>query len=98
MNNELLALLEYIEQERGINRDTMIEVLEEALVSAARKSVDQPADDLDVQFEKDTGEYIVLAKLEVVETNPDMCPNCIDLEKALTRFPETKVGEVIDWE
>ena len=98
MNNELLALLEYIEQERGINRDTMIEVLEEALVSAARKSVDQPADDLDVQFEKDTGEYIVLAKLEVVETNPEICPNCIDLEKAQTRLPATKVGDVIDWE
>lgn len=98
MNNELLALLEYIEQERGINRDTMIEVLEEALVSAARKSVDQPADDLDVQFEKDTGEYIVLAKLEVVETNPETCPNCIDLEKAQTRLPDTKVGDVIDWE
>lgn len=98
MNNELLALLEYIEQERGIDRDTMVGVLEEAMISAARKSVDQPADDLDVQFENDTGEYIVLAKLEVVEANTETSPNCIDLEKALTRFPEAKVGDVVDWE
>ncbi|MCK5843890.1 MAG: transcription termination factor NusA [Victivallales bacterium] len=98
MNNELITLLEYIEQERGIDRDTMVEVLEEALISAARKSVDQPADDLDVKFEKDTGEYKVFAKLEVVESNSETCPNCIDLEKALTREPKTAVGDVIDWE
>ncbi|NOY74544.1 MAG: transcription termination factor NusA [Kiritimatiellaeota bacterium] len=98
MNNELITLLEYIEQERGIDRDTMVAVLEEALVSAARKSVDQPADDLDVKFEKDTGEYKVFAKLKVVESNSETCPNCIDLEKAMTRNPGVAVGDVIDWE
>lgn len=98
MNSELLALLEYIEQERGIDRDTMISVLEGALVSAARKSVDQPAEDLNVEFDKDTGEYKVWAKLEVLEDNTDKCPNCIALEKAVSRFPKCKVGEIIEWE
>jgi len=98
MNNELLALLEYIEQERGIDRETMVEVLEGAMVSAARKSVDQPADELEVQFDKDTGEYKVLAKLEVVEENPDHSPNCIAFDKAVTRFPDAKKGDVIEWE
>ena len=98
MNNELLALLEYIEQERGIDRETMVEVLEGAMVSAARKSVDQPADELEVQFEKDTGEYKVLAKLEVVQENPDHSPNYIDLEKVLTRFPDSKIGDIVEWE
>jgi N utilization substance protein A len=98
MNNELLALLEYIEQERGINRETMVEVLEGAMISAARKSVDQPADDLQVQFDKDTGEYKVWAKLKVVDDEAVKCPNCIALEKALTRFPDTEEGEVVEWE
>ncbi len=98
MNNELLALLEYIEQERGIDRETMVEVLEGAMVSAARKSVDQPADDLEVQFDKDTGEYKVWAKLEVVKENNEKCPNCIAIDKALTRFPKTKEGDIIEWE
>jgi transcription termination/antitermination protein NusA len=98
MNSELLALLEYIEQERGIDRETMITVLEGALVSAARKSVDQPADDLNVDFDKNTGEYKVWAKLDVVEDNSDKSPNCISLEKAITRFPDCKTGESVEWE
>ena len=98
MNNELLALLEYIEQERGIDRETMVKVLEDAMVTAARKSVDQPADDLNVQFDKDTGEYKVWAKLKVINDETVKCPNCINLEKALTRFPDTKEEDIIEWE
>lgn len=98
MNSELLALLEYIEQERGIDRDTMIKVLEGALVSAARKSVDQPADDLRVEFDKDTGEYRVWAQLEVVDDNDEKSPNCIALTKAVSRFPDCKNGDTVEWE
>ncbi len=98
MNNELLALLEYIEQERGIDRETMVKVLEDAMITAARKSVDQPADDLDVQFDKDTGEYKVWAKLKVVNDESVKCPNCINLEKVLTRFPDAKEEDIVEWE
>lgn len=98
MNSELLALLEYIEQERGIDRETMISVLEGALVSAARKSVDQPADDLKVEFDKDTGEYKVRAQLEVVDDNEEKSPNVIAFEKARSRFPNVNLGETIEWE
>ena len=35
--NELLSLLEYIEQERGIDRDELIDAIENSLVSAGRK-------------------------------------------------------------
>lgn len=98
MNSELLALLEYIEQERGIDRETMVSVLEGALVSAARKSVDQPADDLRVEFDKDTGEYKVWAQLEVVDDNEEKSPNVIAFEKARSRFPEVNLGETVEWE
>ena len=98
MNSELLALLEYIEQERGIDRDTMVKVLEGALVSAARKSVDLPAEDLKVEFDKVTGEYRVLAQLQVVESNDEKSPNCIALAKAVSRHPDCKTGDVVEWE
>jgi N utilization substance protein A len=98
MNNELSALLEYIEQERGIDRETMVHVLEEAMESAARKSVDLPADELNVEFDQDTCEYRVMAKLEVVESNPEKSQNRIELETAKSRYPNAKVGDVVDWE
>jgi N utilization substance protein A len=43
MNGELLSVLEYIEREKGIKREVLVEAVESALVSAARKIM--PADD-----------------------------------------------------
>ncbi len=39
MNNELLSVLSYLERERGIQRETLIEAIEFALQSAAKKSM-----------------------------------------------------------
>lgn len=39
MNNELLTVLSFLERERGINRETLIEAIEFALQSAAKKSM-----------------------------------------------------------
>ena len=39
MNSELLATLEYIEQERGISRDQLVGALEAAILSASKKSI-----------------------------------------------------------
>ena len=47
MANELLTILEYIEQERGISRDSLIKALESAILTAARKSI-HPASELKV--------------------------------------------------
>ena len=35
MNNELLATLEYIEQDRGISKAQLIDAIEKALLTAA---------------------------------------------------------------
>ena len=39
MNNELLAILEYIEQERGISKEQLMEAVEKALVKAFNKKI-----------------------------------------------------------
>lgn len=38
MSNELLTILEYIEQERGISRDVLVKAIETALLSASKKA------------------------------------------------------------
>ena len=55
MNHELLAILEYIEQERGISKEQLAEAVEKALLSASRKSI-HPASDLEVKLDRSTGE------------------------------------------
>ncbi|MBQ4107599.1 MAG: transcription termination factor NusA [Lentisphaeria bacterium] len=95
MNNELLTILQYIEQERGISRAMLVKALETAILSASRKSI-HPASNLTVRIDPENGSIKAWAKLEVVEENPN-CDQLL-LERARERFPEVRAGEVIDWE
>jgi len=56
MSQELIAILEQIEREKGIKKEILIEAVESALVSAARKAIDvSPEDELRVEIDKNTG-------------------------------------------
>ena len=95
MNNELLNIFECIEQERGINRSKLIEALETAILSASKKSI-HPANDITVKIDPKTGDIRAWAKLQVVEqpVNADQ----LVLARAQERFPDVKVGDIVDWE
>ena len=95
MSNELLTILEYIEQERGISRESLVKALESAILTASRKSI-HPASNLKVKIDPPTGKIQAWAMLEVVESNP----NCDQLliARARERFPEVKPGEIVEWE
>lgn len=95
MANELLTILEYIEQERGISRNSLVQALETAILTAARKSI-HPASDLRVVIDPKTGNIQAWARLTVVEENPNN--DQIALERARERFPLVSLGEVVDWE
>lgn len=95
MNNELLAVLEYLEQERGVSREVLIEAIETALMSASKKSI-HPADNLDVKVDPKTGEIEAWAKLEVVDTIPNS--NQILFDRVVEKMPDVKLGDVISWE
>ena len=95
MNNELLTILGYIEQERGISRDQLVGALEAAILSASKKSI-HPANDITVKIDPKTGDIRAWAKLEVVDHLPNADQLIID--RAQERYPDVKVGDIIDWE
>ncbi len=66
MNADLLAILDFWEREKGISKDTLLEAVQEALVSAAKKAIG-PARDLRVSIDPKTGDIQAFAKLIVVE-------------------------------
>jgi N utilization substance protein A len=41
MNSEFIAVLENLERERGIKREVLIEAVQNALLSASKKAVEQ---------------------------------------------------------
>ena len=95
MNNELLAMLDYIEQERGISKDQLVAAVESAIASASRKSI-HPASKLEVKLDRKTGQIRAWAKLKVVDSFPNN--DQISIEKAKKVFPDVQLGDEIDWE
>lgn len=66
MTNELLALFEYYEKEKDLDRETMVEVIQQALLSASKKSIG-PARELRIDVDPAKGKIRAIAKLVVVE-------------------------------
>ncbi len=95
MNHELLAILDYMEQDRGVSKEQLIDAVEKALLTASRKSI-HPASDLEVKIDRTTGDIRAWANLEVVEANPNN--DQILLSAARVRYPEAKSGEIVKWE
>ena len=55
MNGELLSILESIEREKGIDREILIQAVEAALVSAARKTVGDEEAEVTVKIDRTSG-------------------------------------------
>jgi N utilization substance protein A len=71
MSQEFLAVLDYMEKEKGIDREVMIAAIESALLSASRKSLGT-TNEMRVEMNKTTGEIKAFATLRAVDkvTNP----------------------------
>jgi N utilization substance protein A len=96
MNTELQTVIEQMERERGIDREILIEAVENALVCASRKSTGQTRD-LRIEIDRNTLEIKAMASLEVVDKfKPG--PEEVDLHKARVTHPEAQVGDLIDRE
>jgi N utilization substance protein A len=56
MNGEILAILEQIEREKGISKEVLVEAVETALATAARKVLKlKPEEEINVQIDRKTG-------------------------------------------
>ena len=96
MNSEFIAMLDYLERERGIKREVLIEAVSNALLSASKKAVG-PARELRIDINPKTGTIRALANLMVVEkvTNEH---DEISLSKARKVKPDSQIGEVLEVE
>lgn len=68
MNGELLSVLDHLEREKGIKREVLLEAVESALASAARKVVGKKTEDVSVKVDPKTGEISVFSGGEEVDS------------------------------
>jgi N utilization substance protein A len=95
MNNELLAILNYMEKDRGINREILLEAVEFALQSAARRNFGANQD-LRIHIDRQTCDIKAFTPTTVVSGTPG--PGEISLADARRLRPEAAVGELVDVE
>lgn len=96
MSNEMLTLIEYLSQNRSISRETLIRAMENAILSASRKSI-HPASELKVKIDPVAGTIKAWAVLEVVDYIPQNSDQLV-IDRAKERYPDVKVGDKIEWE
>lgn len=94
MNKDLVAIFEYLEREKGIKRDVIIQAIEESLRAAARKSV-KGLINITVKIDSKTGEIEVYCQKEAVDkvTIPE---EEISLEEARKINPNCEIGDWVD--
>jgi N utilization substance protein A len=96
MNNELLAILEFWEREKGIAKDVLLAAVQDALVSAAKKAVG-PARELRCTIDPKSGDIQAWAKL-VVSDRIVSKHDQISVFDARRIKPDAKVGDEVEVE
>lgn len=94
MSSELLAVIESLEKERGIDRESLAQMVEAAIMSAARKGVDV-ARDLRVEVDRKTLDIRAFVKAVVVE-RPRSRQSEISLAEARRFKSDAQLGDQIE--
>ena len=93
MDLDLNAVIEQVSKEKGLDKEAVVEILEDAMMTAARRRLGLTCD-LEAQFNPETNEIELFEFKEVVEEITDDSIQ-IPLETAKTEDPDVEVGDTL---
>ena len=96
MSKALIAGINQVATDKGLDREVIFQAIEAALISAYKRNFGSIAN-VTSEVDRTSGEMRVFAEREVVEDAINTRTE-INLEDALKLFPETKLGDVISVE
>jgi len=96
MNNELLEALTVLEKEKDISKETMLEAIENSLLTACKNHFGK-SDNIKVVMNHETCEYKVIAEKSVVEVVEDEVME-ISLAKAKMMDSKYELGDIVQIE
>lgn len=103
MNREFIEALEELEKDRGIEKDILIDAIQQALLSAYKKNYRLDKNDfganVKISFNAENGEVKVFSQRKVVADN-DLYDALyeIELSEAREKSPNYEIGDVVDCE
>ena len=99
MNKELVEALNALEKEKEISKETLFEAIENSLITACKNHFGK-ADNVKVEINRETGDFLCYAEKEVVataeEVEDDLLQICID--DAVKVSKKAKVGDILNVE
>lgn len=95
-NNELLEALNVIEKEKSIPKETLLEAIENSLLTACKNHFGK-SDNIKVNINPETCEYHVFQEKTVVEVVSDPCTE-ISLANAKMEDSKYEVGDIVNIE
>lgn len=98
MNTEFIQALGELVKEKGIDRDVLLETIEQALTSAYKKNFGS-AQNVRVDMNKETGDIKVYSQRTVVDES-DLYDTFleIELDEARKVNPNYEIGDVLEFE
>src|SRR5699024_10673678 len=93
MSNELFEAIKYLGEEKGIDKDVLMETLEAALISAYKKNF-KSSGNVAVIFDEEAGKMIINAQKTVVEEEEEE----ISLEEAKEMNLNYEIGDTVEIE
>jgi N utilization substance protein A len=97
MNSDLTTMLDYLEREKGIKRDILVEAISTAILAASKKTFTSGTRELRIEINPQSGAIKAIAKLIVAE-KPANAHEEISVAKARSIKPDVQPGEEIDVE
>ena len=96
MNKELMEALDILEKEKEISKETLFEAIENSLMTACKNHFGK-ADNVHVEINRETCDFLVYAEKEVVPTKDDVEGDCLQiaLEDAQEISKKAQVGDMI---
>lgn len=96
MNKELMEALDMLEKEKEISKETLFEAIENSLVTACKNHFGK-ADNIKVEINRDTCDFLCYAEKEVVPDQDDVEDDCtqISLEDAKEVSKKAQIGDMI---
>jgi N utilization substance protein A len=96
MSAELLYALDQLEKEKGIDKEIIIDALEQALISAYKRNFGS-AQNVEVSIDRSTGAIRVYALKTIVDEISDSATE-MSLEQAKRFGPDFEIGDMVEVE
>ena len=94
MNKELMEALDLLEKEKQISREVLFEAIENSLIAACKNHFGK-ADNVKVEINRETCDFLCYAQKEVVEEVEDPATQ-ITLEEAKKIKSKSKIGDIVN--